>query len=664
MARLSVIIPAYNAEKSLERCVESVISQSFTDWTITIVDDGSFDSTSAIAFSLSRSDSRIRVISQENQGPLAARLNALAGDSDMILFVDADDALASDNALEQLMALADEVAETEIVVGADNRDWRMCGGVKSLKLSCSPTDYALAMLRGEARHEMWGTIFRREFLERAVDNPDLSIEGISLTYGEDFAFMLKVLSVARFPILSVTSNIVYSYSASRKENDVWNNASFSEIENYLSCLKSSAEAFVDKTDNIKREWANYVVRFLYKYAIVRGLEFGSAEPIVREAVECGSFCGHDCEIVKMLRHSSLRRLVAKRHQTSPHCQNAVDVAAAPDVSVLIPAFNAQNTIQRALRSVLRQKNAPVFEVVVYDDGSSDSTADVVRSFSVIDSRVVLVVGMENRGLSFARTQLIAHSRGKWVQFVDADDTLEPEALSRCLAASSNADIVMMGSKICSRRFRFSFRYFIPTEKIAKHPTVTTHLLTKLLTKSGITLNVWDKMYSRNALLQSDIVAEEKFYGEDLMFNTRVFSRRWTIVFIDYIGYKWTTEGGSWLNADVKWAEDIDLAIRLCSLLRQLGIASDENTRAAVVGMENALTLAVADKVSGWLPTRFHRKKVVEWIEKAISSSALDNLMQYLPEDSALRRRDADAIFSNGCKMARRSRLGFLLKRVM
>ena len=665
MAQLSIIVPAYNAADSLKRCIESVISQSFNDWTLTVVDDGSSDSSSAIVSSYAHDDERIRLIPQDNQGPLASRLNGVnASDSEWVLFVDADDSLASADALERMMAEASHNPDAEIIVGADNRNLHDFGVVNLRNSLTSPADYALAMLRGEVRHEMWGTLFRRSFLKDVVQNSDLQIDGIDLRYGEDFVFMLRVLAAAKMPLRFVDGAPVYAYNPNCKENDVWNRASFEEIKIFLDFLKDSTALFKENVA-IRHEWARYALRFIYKYAIARNLDFSSSEPIVHDILCVGEFYGHDCKLAAMLRHKSVRRLVAKRHHAASPAEAENDVAAVPEISVLIPAYNAEMTIVRAIMSVLRQKDAPAYEIVVYDDGSTDSTAEIVRSYSAIDSRIWLVVGKENRGLSFSRTQLLANSSGKWILFLDADDSLESETLRRCFAAtSSDADIIMMGSKIRSRRFGIAFRYFIPSKKFPAARLSTSDLRKKLLSKSGITVNVWDKMYSRDIIDRSNIVVEEKFYGEDLMFNTRVFANDLTISLIDYAGYRWTTDGGSWLDADSKWDEDINLAERSCRLLQSLGIDCNENRRAAVEGLENALALAVADKVSKSFPLIFRKKKILDWLGHALSDPRLDALSANLPDYSALRRRDADAIFARGRQMVRKSRLGFLLKRIM
>ena len=97
MARVSIVIPAYNAEKTISYCIESVLSQSFEDLEIIIVDDGSTDDTRIVVSNYAQTDPRIICISQENMGRSIARNNGIAESSgEWITFLDADDFLDVD----------------------------------------------------------------------------------------------------------------------------------------------------------------------------------------------------------------------------------------------------------------------------------------------------------------------------------------------------------------------------------------------------------------------------------------------------------------------------------------------------------------------------------------------------------------------------------------
>ena len=77
MSQISVIVPVYKAEPYLHRCVDSILAQTFTDFELILVDDGSPDNSGAICDEYAERDSRVRVFHQENRGQAAARNAAL-----------------------------------------------------------------------------------------------------------------------------------------------------------------------------------------------------------------------------------------------------------------------------------------------------------------------------------------------------------------------------------------------------------------------------------------------------------------------------------------------------------------------------------------------------------------------------------------------------------
>lgn len=96
------------------------------------------------------------------------------------------------------------------------------------------------------------------------------------------------------------------------------------------------------------------------------------------------------------------------------------------ISVVIPLYNKEPYILRAIQSVLNQTHSD-FELIVVDDGSTDGSADVVQSIS--DPRVRLVL-QPNGGVSRARNRGVKETRSEWVAFLDADDEYEPQFLEK------------------------------------------------------------------------------------------------------------------------------------------------------------------------------------------------------------------------------------------
>lgn len=110
-ALISVIIPVYNTEKYLKKCVESVLSQTYTNLEVYLVDDGSTDSSGTICDKYGEQDSRVKVIHKKNGGQGTARNMALdACSGKYISFVDSDDSIEPDMLQEMLSKLQEEAA--------------------------------------------------------------------------------------------------------------------------------------------------------------------------------------------------------------------------------------------------------------------------------------------------------------------------------------------------------------------------------------------------------------------------------------------------------------------------------------------------------------------------------------------------------------------------
>ena len=119
----------------------------------------------------------------------------------------------------------------------------------------------------------------------------------------------------------------------------------------------------------------------------------------------------------------------------------------PVVSVLVPCWNAAESIERALQSVLDVREFPL-ECVVVDDGSTDRTLEVVRAVAASDSRIVVIALPENEGVSTARNRGLGVVRGTWLTLLDADDRFLPGGLGTLAAAALDGDaLAVIGQQV-------------------------------------------------------------------------------------------------------------------------------------------------------------------------------------------------------------------------
>lgn len=99
------------------------------------------------------------------------------------------------------------------------------------------------------------------------------------------------------------------------------------------------------------------------------------------------------------------------------------------VSVIIPVFNGSKYIKEAISSVIAQ-TYDEFEILVIDDGSSDDTAEIIKNYMSLDSRIRYIYKV-NGGVSSARNRGLEEARGEYISFLDYDDSYEPEFIQKC-----------------------------------------------------------------------------------------------------------------------------------------------------------------------------------------------------------------------------------------
>ncbi len=172
--KISVIVPVYNAEMYIAGCIQSILSQTFTDFELLLVNDGSKDASGRTCDAYAKRDARLKVVHQENGGVLAARASGIRiAQGDYLYFVDADDKIAPDT-LDSMLQYAD--AKTDIVIFESKQD-----------ATYTMVDFAQALLHFK-HWTVWGKLYKRKLF----DEDSMSISRY-FKVGEDFLTNLSVL---------------------------------------------------------------------------------------------------------------------------------------------------------------------------------------------------------------------------------------------------------------------------------------------------------------------------------------------------------------------------------------------------------------------------------------------------------------------------------------
>ena len=167
---ISIIIPVYNVEKYLSRCVDSILSQSVEDWELILVDDGSNDSSLQICEEYAKKDARIKAIHQENAGPSAARNKGIElARGEYISFLDADDWFEDWLYVDYSNAIQE--SNYDIIFQGFIRELPDEKVVKSFSMnadtsSMSKEDIICTLYKNRVFGWSWCKIFRREIIEK------------------------------------------------------------------------------------------------------------------------------------------------------------------------------------------------------------------------------------------------------------------------------------------------------------------------------------------------------------------------------------------------------------------------------------------------------------------------------------------------------------------
>ena len=186
---LSIIVPIYNVEAYLSRCIDSILAQTFTDFELILIDDGSPDRCAEIMEEYAAKDSRIVTIHQKNGGVSAARNAGLdIAQGEYVMFCDSDDTV-SDIWASSMLSIAEKYSPSLVSCN--------CGSLPSLRTSkdngtvttkvfqeCEFFDYLLSTPIGD----VWNKIFKRSIIEQREVRFHSEI-----SYGEDKLFVLDYL---------------------------------------------------------------------------------------------------------------------------------------------------------------------------------------------------------------------------------------------------------------------------------------------------------------------------------------------------------------------------------------------------------------------------------------------------------------------------------------
>ena len=260
MAKLSIIVASYNSKETIQRCIESVLMQSFCDWELIIVDDGSADGTKACVEGFLE-NKKISYFYTEHNGVSAARNYGLSkAKGEFVLFCDADDEYPAD-AFRTIISKYEEAVDF-IVFGAKiincSDKYKLNSIIPGDELYFHNLEHALYYETG-SRPYIWNCFYRRDFIEKNRLRFD---ERINL--GEDHVFQFRAFLSA--DCVKFVSDVCYVHYNCRPNSCMmyYREHPVERIEKHFEIVGLIYDVYVTKGLSVSKDFYRWVLKFIFR----------------------------------------------------------------------------------------------------------------------------------------------------------------------------------------------------------------------------------------------------------------------------------------------------------------------------------------------------------------------------------------------------------------
>jgi len=407
---ISIVIPVYNAEKYLEQCLNSITNQTYKNFEVILVNDGSIDHSESICMDFVKVDTRFKYFTKVNGGASSARnLGLDNAQGKYITFIDADD-WVDENHLEVLINNIKE----------NNSDM----AVSSIKKFDNVSRFKFRVYSNQEKYLLnYNKLNREEFLVilpkliHASNSYKIAVSKLfkkelvmdirfdeSIVYGEDLDFFFKIYN--NISSISYVDEVTYVYRRHNESTSSKFNQQYAEQE--LLIYKKIYE----KIEELGLPTIHY-------YTTIR-------------------------DLLEFQKDFLENRVLFNEYQE--FLKNIEETVTYPKdlISIIVPIYNVYPYLRLCLERIENQ-TYPHFEVLLINDGSRDNSKDICLEFVEKDNRFKYIE-QQNAGLSAARNTGILNATGEFITFIDGDDFVEPNYLEELyVTALKNDSEIVVGS---------------------------------------------------------------------------------------------------------------------------------------------------------------------------------------------------------------------------
>ena len=454
--KISIIMPIYNSENFIKESLNSLINQTFKNFELICVNDGSTDNTLNILREYEKKDERIKIINQDNMGAgIARNVGMKNAKGDYLMFLDSDD-IFEQKMLEELFITfitnnVDIVICNSINFNSENKLFTKNYLISNKKINKTFSSFDIKKdFFNLFIWWPWDKIFKKKFIE------NLGINFQNLKSTNDLFFIASSVIIAKN--ISFIDKIFINHRVGNK-NSI-ENSRYKTWENFYYALKSLKKFLKEKNlyKRFKQDFINYVASFS-----IWNLETIFEEPFcflylklknewfnefgLSKHNEAFFYNNNIYKKIKYILNSELEQ-IENRNEVDKNLFHIIEqkLFCIPKVSVIITIYNSEKYLSDCLNSIINQTLKEI-EIICINDGSTDNSLQILNYYKKKDNRII-IFNQKNKGVNSARNLGLKKAKGEFILFFDSDDLLITEALEKLynLGKYKNLEIILFNLK--------------------------------------------------------------------------------------------------------------------------------------------------------------------------------------------------------------------------
>ena len=526
---LSVIVPCYNVEKYLKRCLDSIINQTYKNLEIICVNDGSTDNTLSILEEYAQRDNRVKVVNKKNGGLSSARNAGLdVASCEYITFVDSDDWLELETYEIAMKEMKDDidfvkwgvklVNEDDIFYVHFSRLW-----FDSFKL-VGKFDVNKDVLK-QITIEAWDKIFRKSIIDaHNIRFPEGLLHEDHVFFWHYALFMKKAYFIP---------DKLYNYY--QRKGSIVNNVRSGNWSKNFDKLKICDRVFdIFVKEGVFEEYRTIFIENLFMSLFLQSL---------REVKSIKSLCKFAKKLIYkwQLQYDNyffIYLLLNDKYDEikANFCMNIAD-DNRQYVSVIVPVYNREKFLRRCLDSIVNQ-TYKYLEIICVDDASTDGSFDILQEYASRDSRVRIFKNKKNMGIGYTRQVGFDKSTCDYIMWCDSDDWYEPTMCEKMLKTllkykvdmvECNVNIVDDMDLVMRKTFEEGKQYSVCKKGKQEVEFFVYNNMKKCL---------WNKIFRRNVIEKWSIQLPQFSIFEDVIFVYLYLMRCGKIYFLQKALYNY------------------------------------------------------------------------------------------------------------------------------